>query len=152
MSARTPSSTRVEMNQLVLPQHTNALGTAFGGTILSWIDICAAMSAQRHARQIVVTASFDQIDFRQPIRLGQLVTLHGVVSWVGRTSMEVTVQVTAEDTLTGVRTDAASAHVTFVAIDAAGRPTPVPPLQPVTEEERRRWSEAEARREQRKRV
>ena len=70
--ANTPSSTVVEMNQLVLPQHSNSLGNAFGGTIMSWIDICAAMSAQRHARQVVVTASMDQLNFLAPIKGGQL--------------------------------------------------------------------------------
>jgi acyl-CoA hydrolase len=145
----TPTKTIVEMNQLVLPQHTNAYGTAFGGTIMSWVDICAAVSAQRHSRMVVVTASFDRMDFLHPIKLGQLVCLRSMVNWVGRTSIEVGVRVEAEDMLSGARTHASSAYVTFVAIDASGRPTPVRPLTPETEEERLRWHEAEARRQQR---
>jgi acyl-CoA hydrolase len=144
-----PADTLVEMNQIVLPQHTNALGTAFGGHILGWIDICAAMSAQRLARAVVVTASMDRIDFLAPIKLGQLVNLRAVVNYVGRSSLEVGVRVEAEDMLSGVRTHAASAFVTFVALDAEGQPTGVRPLAPATAEEKLRWREAEERRAQR---
>jgi acyl-CoA hydrolase len=144
-----PSESVIEMNQLVLPQHTNSLGTVFGGTIMSWIDIGAAMSAQRHARAVVVTASMDQLDFLAPIKGGQLVNLRSAVNYVGRTSMEVGVRVEAEDTLTGERTHAASAYLTFVAIDAAGAPVEVPRLAPETPEEKLRFEEAKARRQQR---
>ncbi len=137
------------MNQLVLPQHTNAHGTAFGGTVMGWIDICAAMSAQRHARRAVVTASMDQIDFLQPIRLGQLVNLRSVVNYVGRTSMEVGVRVDSEDTLTGDRVHALSAYVTFVALDANGKPIEVPRLALDSNLARLRWDEAKARRDRR---
>ena len=137
------------MNQLVLPQHTNSLGTAFGGTIMSWIDVCAAMSAQRHARLIVVTASMDQIDFLAPIRGGQLVNLRSIVNYVGRTSMEVGVRIEAEDTLTGERVHAASAYVTFVALGDDGKPHAVPPLASQTAEEKLRFEEGKARRKQR---
>jgi acyl-CoA hydrolase len=146
---KSPSDTFIEMNTLVLPQHTNALGTAFGGTIMSWIDICAAMAAQRHARSAVVTASMDQLDFLAPIRNGQLVNLRAVVNYVGRTSMEVGVRVEAEEVLTGERVHAASAYLTFVAVDGEGRPIEVARSQPRTPEERLRWDEARARREQR---
>jgi acyl-CoA hydrolase len=145
----TLSETLVEMNQLVLPQHTNVHRTAFGGVIMSWIDICAAMSAQRHARLPVVTASIDRIDFLAPIREGNLVNLRGTVSYVGRTSIEVGVRIDAEDILTGARVHAAHAYVTFVAVDGEGKPTAVPPLAPATQEERARWLEAQARRKQR---
>jgi acyl-CoA hydrolase len=147
--ANAPSDTIIEMNQLVLPQHTNSLGTAFGGTIMSWLDICAAMSAQRHARSVVVTASMDQLDFVAPIRGGQLVNLRSAVNYVGRTSMEVGVRVEAEDTLTGKRVHAASAYLTFVALDENGRAKAVPPLEPKTKDEKLRWDEAKARRRQR---
>jgi len=149
MDANTPSETVIEMNQLVLPQHTNSLGNAFGGTIMSWIDICAAMAAQRHARQVVVTASMDRLDFLAPIKSGQLVNLRSSVNYVGRTSMEVGVRVEAEDTLTGARVHAASAYLTFVAIDGDGRASPVRPMTPATSDEKLRWQEAEARRHQR---
>ncbi len=148
-AAKTPAASVVEMNQLVLPQHTNSLGTVFGGTIMGWIDICAAMSAQRHCRQVVVTASMDQLDFLSPIKGGQLVNLRATVNYVGRTSMEVGVRVEAEDTLTGVRTHAASAYLTFVAIDASGTPVAVRPLAPQSHIEKLRCKEGAARRQTR---
>jgi len=149
MKPNHPSATVVEMNQLVLPQHTNSHGTAFGGTIMSWIDICAAMSAQRHAREPVVTASMDQLDFLAPIKAGHLVNLRSIVNYVGKTSIEVGVRIESEDTLTGERVHAASAYVTFVAIDDAGRPKPVRPLKPGAPDEKLRWEEAKARRNKR---
>ena len=149
-SSCTPAASAVEMNQLVLPTHTNALGTVFGGTIMSWIDICAAMSAQRLSRKVVVTASMDQLDFLAPIRKGQLVNLRAMVNYVGRTSMEVGVRVEAEDTLTGERVHAASAYLTFVALDEEGRPIPINcELSPTTPSERLRSEEARERRAQR---
>lgn len=144
-----PSESALEMNELVLPTHTNALGTIFGGQIMAWIDICAAMAAMRHARRQCVTASMDALDFIAPVRLGQLVNLKAMVNYVGRTSMEVGVRVEAEDPLTGARVHAASAYLTFVAIDASGRPVPARPLAPETPDERLRFEEARARREQR---
>ena len=145
----TPSMTAIEMNELVLPQHSNNVGTAFGGVILSWIDICAAMAAQRHARKACVTASMDQVDFIAGIRQGHVVNLKAIVNDVGRTSMEIGVRVEVEDPLTGIRVHAASAYVTFVAIDEHGKPTPVPALTCETNAERLRQQEARARREQR---
>ena len=144
-----PSNTVVEMNQIVLPQHTNALGTAFGGTIMSWVDICAALCAQRHCRRAVVTASMDQLDFVMPVRQGQMVNLRGMVNFVGRTSMEVGVRVEAEDMLTGLRVHAASAYLTFVALDGEGKPCVVRALAPETGLEKQRCEEAQARRQQR---
>ncbi len=149
LAPNTPSATIVEMNQIVLPQHTNALGTAFGGTIVSWIDICAALSAQRHCRRVVVTASMDQLHFVAPIREGQLVNLRAMVNYAHKSSMEVGVRVDAEDMLTGARAHAASAYLTFVALDEAGKPTAVRELAPVSEEERIRWQEAQVRRQRR---
>ncbi|MBM4374744.1 MAG: acyl-CoA thioesterase [Deltaproteobacteria bacterium] len=137
------------MSQIVLPQHTNALGTAFGGTIMSWVDICAALAAQRHSRRAVVTASMDQLDFVAPIRAGQMVSLRAMVNYAGRTSMEVGVRIEAEDMLTGERVHAASAYLTFVALDEAHRPCAVRALVPETEEEKLRWAEAQVRRQQR---
>lgn len=139
----------MEMNQIVLPQHSNALGTVFGGTLMSWIDICAAMAAQRHARSIVVTASMDQLDFLRPIKVGQLVNLRATINYVGRTSMEVGVRVESENMLTGERIHTASAYLTFVALDEKGRAKPVPQSTPRTDADKLRYREAEARREQR---
>jgi acyl-CoA hydrolase len=146
---RPPSASAVEMHELVLPGHANALGTAFGGTVMGWVDICAAMAAQRHARQIVVTAAIDAVDFFAPIRVGHVVNLKAMVNHVGRTSMEVGVRVESEDPLTGVRAHTMSAYLTFVAIDGSGKPTAVTPLRPETTEERLRHAEAQARRRQR---
>ncbi len=137
------------MNELLLPQHTNSLRTAFGGTIMAWIDICAALAAQRHARAVVVTASMDQLDFVSPIREGELVNLKGMVNYAGRTSMEVGVRVEAENTMNGERRHAASAYLTFVAIDSDGKPCPVAQVEPETAEEKLRFEEAQLRRAKR---
>ena len=144
-----PSDSGIEMNELVLPTHTNALGTIFGGQIMAWIDVAAAMAAMRHARRQCVTASMDALDFIAPVRLGDLVNLKAMVNYVGRTSLEVGVRVEAEDPRTGHREHAASAYLTFVAIDPEGRPVPVRPLEPSTPGERLRYDEALARRQQR---
>ena len=138
------------MNELVLPTHTNALGTIFGGAVLAWIDVAAAMAAQRHARRVVVTASMEAVDFKAPIRLGQVVTLLARVVHVKRTSMVVQVEVTAEDPLSGVRVDAVGAYVTFVALDESHRPVEVPALVLETEQDVRRSNEAAAMRRARR--
>ncbi|MCO6449645.1 MAG: acyl-CoA thioesterase [Caldilineales bacterium] len=136
----------VEMTQIVLPSHTNPLGTAFGGQIMAWIDICAGIAAQRHARQVVVTVSMDDLHFRSPIRGGEVVILLGQVNRAFNTSMEVGVRVEAENPLTGRRRHCSSAYLTFVAIDQNNQATPIPELVPETEEEIRRYEEAEERR------
>ncbi|MGM0578372.1 MAG: acyl-CoA thioesterase [Myxococcota bacterium] len=142
----TPAASAVEMNEILLPSHANALGTAFGGTIMAWVDVCAAMAAQRHARRVVVTASMDAVSFLAPIKVGQVVTLKGQVNYAGRTSMEVGVRVEAEDPLTADRVHAMSAYLTFVALDADGAPVEVRPLRLETARDRLRHAEAEARR------
>lgn len=114
---------------------------------MSWIDVCAAMAAQRHARAIVVTASMDSIDFVAPIHVGDVVNLQAMVNYVGRTSMEVGVRVEKEDPLVGERFHAASAYLTFVAIDRDGKPEGVRQLAPQTAQERLRHDEARARRQ-----
>ena len=144
-----PSATRCEMTWLVLPSQTNALGSAFGGALMSWIDICAAVSAQRFSRVNVVTAAIDQLFFRTPIRKGDVVVLQSMVNWAGRTSMEVGVTVEREVRQSGERFQACFAYLTFVAVDDAGVPTPVPRLLPQTEEEKRRFEAAIRRRERR---
>ncbi|HHB89725.1 MAG TPA: acyl-CoA thioesterase [Anaerolineae bacterium] len=136
----------VEMTQLVLPTHTNPLGTAFGGQVMAWIDICAGIAATRHARQIVVTASMDDLHFRAPIYQGEVVILKAQVNRAFRSSMEVGVRVEAENPLTGERRHCSSAYLTFVALDAEGNRLPVPPLLPETEDEKRRYEEAAERR------
>lgn len=149
MSARTSADTRVEMTQIVLPQFANSLGNVFGGQVVSWIDVCAAVAAQRYARRVTVTASIDAVHFIEPIRLGNVVVLFGQVNAVFRTSMECGVRVESEDPLTGERTHAVTAYATFVALDSAGHPQALPPMPPENAEERRRAQEAQARRQAR---
>lgn len=144
-----PIDTRVEMTQLVLPEHTNALGTIFGGQVAAWIDICGAIASQRFCRMPVVTASIDELIFRHSIQRGHIAIFQGQVNAAWTRSLEVGVRVEAEDPLTGVRTHTASAYLTFCALGADGKPTQVPTLLTETEDERRRVSEANARRDHR---
>ena len=149
LKGKAPSESKVTMTELVLPSHTNALGTIFGGTVLAWIDIAAATAAMRHARQTVVTASIDALHFIAPIRLGQIVHIQANVNYASRTSLEVGVRVDSEDPKTGERTHNVSAYTTFVALNEQYKPTPVPPVIPTTPIEKRRFKEAEQRRKAR---
>lgn len=144
-----PSETRCEMTWLVLPQHTNNVGGVFGGQVMSWIDVCAAVSAQRFARQVVVTAAMDELSFKAAAKNGHVMVLQSQVNWAGNTSMEVGVRVESEDPLTGERRHTSSAYLTFVAIDQIGRPMPVPEICPETDVEKRRFEDAQKRREHR---
>jgi acyl-CoA hydrolase len=135
------------MTQLVLPSHTNSLDTIFGGTVMSWIDIAAAIAAQRHSNQAVVTASIDQLSFIAPIKKGWVVNLKASVNFTSRTSMEVGVRVEAENPLTSELFHTASAYLTFVAVDAGGKPSEVPSLNLENETEKRRFAAAQKRRE-----
>ena len=137
----------VEMTEMVLPQDTNYHGTAFGGRILQWIDIAGAISSQRHALGKVVTASIDDMHFLVPIRLGDTVILRASVNAVNRTSMEVGVRVERELPGAGEREHAATAYVTYVAVDESGQPTPIAPLITETPDEKRRELDAKTRRE-----
>lgn len=132
-----------------MPHMANHLGNVHGGVILGMLDRVGAVSAIRHAQRICVTASVDRVDFRQPIHLGELVTMYASVNYAHRTSLEVGVRVEAEDLLTGERRHTNTCYLTFVALDEHGHPAPVPPVEPETDEERRRYREAEARRERR---
>lgn len=145
----TVSETHTEMTWIVMPGQANALGTVFGGQIMAWVDVCAAVSAQRFARGPVVTAAMDSLSFLAPIQKGQIVVVRSQVNWAGRTSMEVGARVECEDPLTGALTHTSSAYLTFVALDAHGKPLPVPELVPETEEQARRFREAISRRESR---
>jgi acyl-CoA hydrolase len=147
MRARTASSSRVEMTQIVMPTHTNGLGgVLFGGTLVQWIDVCAAVAAMRHCGGTAVTASIDRLDFLVPIHVGDIVVLQAQVNYAARTSMEVGCRVETEHPRTGKRLYTTKAYLTFVATDAHGRPRPIPPIRPVTREEKRRYVAAEARR------
>ena len=143
---KTPSATRVVMTQVVLPGDGNALGTAFGGRIAQWIDIAAAIACQRHCRKRVVTASMDDLHYLQPIKVGMVVELRSQVNCAFRTSMEAGVRIESEDPLTGERRHVCTAYLTFVAQDETGAPVGVPPLEPETDEDRRRARDAGERR------
>jgi acyl-CoA hydrolase len=134
---------------MMMPQHANNLGHVFGGVILSMLDRVAAVAAIRHARQNCVTVSVDRVDFREPIHLGDLVVMRASVNYVGRTSMEVGVRVEAENLATGERRHTNSCYLTFVAIDKNHRPVRIPPVQPETEDEKRRYLAAQERRRRR---
>ena len=136
-----------EMTQLVLPQHANVHGSVLGGTVMHWIDLAAAVVANRHSRCPVVTAAFDEMAFLAPIQIGQLALIRARITLADRSSMEIRVDVESEDLLTGERRRTGTAFVTFVALDAATRrPTPVPPLRLDTAEERAEHAQAVERR------
>jgi acyl-CoA hydrolase len=138
--------------ELTLPNDANSLGTLFGGKLMQFVDVAAALAASRHARCPVVTASIDQMTFLQPIEIGQLVVLRSSVNRVFRTSMEVGVKVTAEDLLTGEIRHVASAYLTFVAFDRERHRVELPQVVPETEDEQRRYDSALKRREHRLRM
>ena len=147
-----PIDTRCEMTWIVMPSQANALGTAFGGQVLSWMDICAAVSAKRFCRRSVVTAGIDSVAFKAPARQGDVVVIEAMVNWAGRTSMEVGCRVLSEDLRTGQRRRVATAYLTFVALDDSGSPVTVPTLEPESDAERRRSREAAKRRAARLRL
>jgi acyl-CoA hydrolase len=142
------SSSQVVMTQLVLPEHTNALDTIFGGTVMSWIDIAGAIASQRHSGMDVVTASIDRLNFIAPVRRGWVVNLKASVNYTSRTSMEVGIRVDAENPKTGEIFHTASAYMTFVALGSDGRPAVIPGLLLENDVERRRFAAAEKRRQQ----
>ena len=144
---RTVKESQVQMVQMVLPTDTNRLGNLLGGQLMHWIDIAAAIAASRHANRVCVTASVDEINFHHPIQQGDVVTLQASVNRVFRTSLEVGVSVTKENLITGEKLSTNTAYLTFVAIDQAGKPTPVPPIKPMTKAEKRRYTDAARRRE-----
>ncbi len=141
-----PSRSFVQMTELILPNHMNALGTAFGGVIMSWIDISASISASRYCSKNVVTASIDDVHFLAPVHKGDVVTLTAQVNYTHKTSMEVGVKVTAENIVTGDIRHTATAYLTFVALNERHKPTPVPPLFLQTEEEKKHFEQAKLRR------
>ncbi len=147
MEKKVVRQSQVFTTQLVLPNDTNQLGNLLGGTLMHWIDIAAAIAAQRHAGRVCVTASVDELNFHEPIRLGEIVTLQASVNRAFHSSMEVGVVVTAAGLTGSPPRRANNAYLTFVAIDEQGRPVPVPELIPETEEEKRRYDEALTRRE-----
>jgi acyl-CoA hydrolase len=144
---RRASESASETTQLVLPHHANVHGTVLGGTVMHWIDLTAAIVANRHSRRPVVTAAIDEMSFHAPILVGELALLRGSITLVDRSSMEIRVEVESENLLSGERRHTSTAFVTFVALDpATRRPTPVPPLLFDTDEQRAEHARAVERR------
>jgi len=145
-SAKTPSESLTTVSRIMMPMDANVAGNVFGGTILRLIDEVASIVAFRHARKNVVTASIDRMDFLGSVYIGDLLRLNASINYVHRTSMEIGVRVEAENPLTGQVRHTGTCFLTYVALDKNRQPTPVPPLTPETEEDKRRWAEAEVRR------
>ena len=139
-------ASRTEMTEYVLPTHTNALGGVFGGQIMAWIDLCAAICAQRHAARPCVTAGVDDLAFDRTVRAGQIVRLSARVTAAFRTSLEVYVEVTGEDAVRGEQWPCVTAYLTFVALGPDGKPGSVPPLAVETPEDEALAREATERR------
>ncbi len=137
------------MTELVLPSHTNALGTIFGGIVMSWVDIAGAIAAQRYARSPVVTVSIDYMHFITPIKIGYTVRIEAWINYAGATSMEVEAVVMAENNITGEVRQATKAFLSYVAVDEFGKPKRIAPFLARNADEKKRYKEAETRRNQR---
>jgi len=149
MEAKPAKACCTYMAEVMMPDDANPMGNVHGGAIMSRLDNAAGVTAIRHARKNVVTASVDRLDFHNPCYVGDLLILRSSVNHAGRTSMEIGVRVEAENLVTGEGRHIASSYSTFVALDEDGKPTEVPPVKPETDEEKRRFAEAKRRREQR---
>ncbi len=147
--AKSIRASQISIAQLMQPEHANNLGNVHGGWIMKLVDEAGALACMRHAQRRVVTVAIDQMVFRQPIRIGDLVILNAEVTYAGRTSMEAEVQVTAENPVTGERTHTNTAYLVYVAMDDDGRPVLVPPLFAETEGEKQRVQKAEQRQKHR---
>jgi uncharacterized protein (TIGR00369 family) len=149
MEGKKVSESRVVMGQSMNPENANPAGNVHGGHIMKLIDTAGGVAATRHARAHVVTASIDRMDFHHPVYIGDFLILKASVNFVGKTSMEVGVRVEAENPVTGEKRHTGSAYLTFVALGADKRPTPLPELVLETDEDRHRNAEAAERRQMR---
>jgi acyl-CoA hydrolase len=147
LTPRPVRDSQSEMAEIVLPNDANPLAALLGGRLMHWIDLAGAMAAHRHSRNYVVTASVDHIDFLVPVRVGDLIILRSSVNRVFQTSMEVGVKVYVENYLADTAEHVASAYLSFVAIDGAGKRLKVPPVIPETDDQQRRYDDAGRRRE-----
>ncbi|MFO7633522.1 MAG: acyl-CoA thioesterase [Caldilinea sp.] len=145
LSPRSPDESALTMTMFMQPEHSNSLGNVHGGVILKLCDECGGIIASRHSRRPAVTVTVDRVNFLKPVLLGRLLLVHGRITWVGRTSIEVELRVEAENLLTGERTHTNSAYFVYVALGDNRRPTPVPPLLLESEDDRLRFVEGEAR-------
>lgn len=149
---KTVAASRVRMNELVMPNDTNPLGNLMGGRLMQWMDVCSAISAQRHCNRNVVTVAADSIEFKNAIQLGEVVVIEGEVTRTFTSSMEIAMEVWAENLRTGERRLCTTSFYTFVAVDADGKTVPVPKIIPETEFEQERYDQAEQRREMRLKI
>lgn len=149
MRSKTPTQSESSMTEIVLPNDTNTLGNLMGGRLLHWMDIVTAITAARHSNRIVVTASVDFVDFKSPVKLGEVVLLESKITRAFHTSMEVRVVVTAENLQTGEKRRCNTAYYTFVAVDQQGSPIPVNSVEPESEDEKKLFDSALRRREMR---
>ena len=148
-ASKSMRASRITLAQLMHLEHANLLGNVHGGWVMKLADEAGALACMRHAQKKVVTVAIDSMTFRQPIKLGDLVILTAEVTYTGHTSMEVEVQVVAENPVTGERTHTNTAYLVYVALDDEGRPTSVPPLRAETEEEKQRMQQAQERQQRR---
>lgn len=142
-----PRESLVSMTELVLPNDTNTLNNLMGGRLMHWMDIVSAIAGQKHSNSTVVTASVDNISFRSPIQLGNVVTLRAKVTRAFSSSIEIRIDVDAENIPEGKKVASNTAYFTFVAVDKEGRPVEVPEIEPETEEERALYDGALRRRQ-----
>ena len=149
MTPRPVRASASEYSEIALPNDANPLGNLLGGRVMHLVDLAGAIAGTRHSRCPVVTASIDYMTFLHPVHIGQLLTLRSSVNRVFRSSMEVGVKVWVEDMRTGLISHTSSAYLTFVALDATGHKVQIPPVLPETDDEKRRYEEAEVRREYR---
>jgi uncharacterized protein (TIGR00369 family) len=149
MDSKPVRASRISIAQLMQPEHANNLGNVHGGWIMKLVDEAGALACMRHAGRRVVTVAIDSMVFRQPIRIGDLVILNAEVTYTGRSSVEAEVQVVAENPVTGERTHTNTAYLVYVALDDAGNPTSIPPVQAETEEEAKKLEEGRERQKRR---
>ncbi|NDJ76573.1 MAG: acyl-CoA thioesterase [Chloroflexi bacterium] len=145
------ADSRVVLSTMMNPEHANAHGNVHGGVIMKLVDEAGGFAAMRHARSAAVTVAIDSMTFDEPIYVGSIVTLMAALTYTGRTSMEVRVEVTAENPMTGDKVQTNVAYLVYVAVDPQGRPNPVPPLCVETPEEQLRYQQAHERQAERKR-
>ena len=150
MKQKTVNNTHVIMHELVLPNDTNLLGNVLGGRVMHLMDMCAAMSAYKHARTAVVTASVDRLDFLAPVKMGEIMILKSSVNYTGKSSMEVGVRIESENPKTGHIHHTSSAYLTFVSLNENGKPQKVDDIELENDIEIRRFKEGKIRHEERK--
>ena len=150
MKKKTVKNTHVIMHELILPNDTNLLGNVLGGRVMHLMDMCAAMSAYKHARTAVVTASVDRLDFLAPAKMGEIMILRSSVNYTGKSSMEVGVRIESENPKTGDIYHTSSAYLTFVSLNENGKPKRVDNINPENDNEIRRFNEGKVRHEERK--